>query len=70
MAVRPSSRSRRAVIVGGSMSDLLTAPFLRRIGRQVLERAPVELVGRGAGTTTRPESLAALEQCGVLEYGG
>ena len=49
MAVRSSRHRRRAVIVGGSMSGLFTAAFLRRIGWQVdvFERSGVELVGRG-----------------------
>ena len=61
------SRSRRAVIVGGSMSGLFTAAFLRRIGWHVdvFERSPVELVGRGAGITTHPELLEALESSGA-----
>jgi 2-polyprenyl-6-methoxyphenol hydroxylase-like FAD-dependent oxidoreductase len=61
------SRSRRAVIVGGSMSGLFTAAFLRRIGWDVdvFERSPVELVGRGAGITTHPELLQALESSGA-----
>ena len=61
------SRRRRAVIVGGSMSGLFTAAFLRRIGWDVdvFERSPVELVGRGAGITTHPELLEALESSGA-----
>jgi 2-polyprenyl-6-methoxyphenol hydroxylase-like FAD-dependent oxidoreductase len=60
-------RGRRAIIVGGSMSGLFTAAFLRQIGWDVdvFERSPVELVGRGAGITTHPELLAALEQSGA-----
>ena len=51
-------RRRRAVIIGGSMSGLFTAAFLRRIGwdADVFERSPVELVGRGA-----PQGKALLE---------
>jgi 2-polyprenyl-6-methoxyphenol hydroxylase-like FAD-dependent oxidoreductase len=43
------SRNRRAIIVGGSMSGLFTAVFLRRVGWDVdvYERSPIELVGRG-----------------------
>jgi 2-polyprenyl-6-methoxyphenol hydroxylase-like FAD-dependent oxidoreductase len=61
------STRRRAVIVGGSMSGLFSAAFLRRIGWEVdvYERSPVELVGRGAGITTHPELLEALEQSGA-----
>src|SRR3954471_23286281 len=61
------SRKRRAVIVGGSMSGLFTAAFLRQIGWEcdVYERSGVELVGRGAGITTHPELLDALEASGA-----
>ncbi len=61
------SRSRRAVIIGGSMSGLFAAAFLRRIGWQteVFERSSIELVGRGAGITTHPELLDALERSGA-----
>ena len=43
-------RKRRAVIIGGSMSGLLSAAFLHRSGWDVdvYERSTVELVGRGA----------------------
>jgi 2-polyprenyl-6-methoxyphenol hydroxylase-like FAD-dependent oxidoreductase len=60
-------RGRRAVIIGGSMSGLFTAAFLRKIGWDVdvFERSPVELVGRGAGITTHPELLEALERSGA-----
>ena len=49
------------------MSGLFTAAFLRQIGWQadVFERSAVELVGRGAGITTHPELLAALEASGA-----
>jgi 2-polyprenyl-6-methoxyphenol hydroxylase-like FAD-dependent oxidoreductase len=58
---------RRAVVIGGSMSGLFTAAFLRQVGWQaeVYERSSVELVGRGAGITTHPELLAALEASGA-----
>jgi 2-polyprenyl-6-methoxyphenol hydroxylase-like FAD-dependent oxidoreductase len=41
---------RRAVIIGGSMSGLFSAAFLRQIGWEVdlYERSRVELVGRKA----------------------
>ncbi len=60
-------RKRRAVIIGGSMSGLFAAAFLRQIGWEcdVYERSPVELVGRGAGITTLPELLDALEKSGA-----
>jgi 2-polyprenyl-6-methoxyphenol hydroxylase-like FAD-dependent oxidoreductase len=60
-------RKRRAIIIGGSMSGLFSAAFLRRLGWDVdvYERSGVELVGRGAGITTHPELLEALEKCGA-----
>src|SRR4029077_1008460 len=53
--------------IGGSMSGLFAAAFLRKVGWEVdvYERSPVELVGRGAGITTHPELLAALEASGA-----
>ena len=62
-----NARKRRAIIVGGSMSGLFTAAFLRQIGwdADVYERSSVELVGRGAGITTHPELLDALEASGA-----
>jgi 2-polyprenyl-6-methoxyphenol hydroxylase-like FAD-dependent oxidoreductase len=59
--------SRRAIVIGGSMSGLFTAAFLRRIGWEVdvYERSTVELVGRGAGITSHPELLEALEKSGA-----
>src|SRR3984957_19801073 len=49
------------------MSGLFAAAFLRKIGWQVdvYERSPVELVGRGAGITTHPELIEALELSGA-----
>jgi len=49
------------------MSGLFSAAFLRRLGWEVdvYERSGVELVGRGAGITTHPELLEALEKCGA-----
>jgi 2-polyprenyl-6-methoxyphenol hydroxylase-like FAD-dependent oxidoreductase len=63
----PSCKKRRAIIVGGSMSGLFSAAFLRQIGWDVdvYERSNVELVGRGAGITTHPELLEALEAAGT-----
>src|SRR3954447_10508035 len=59
--------NRRAVIIGGSMSGLFSAAFLRQIGWDVdvYERSPVELEGRGAGITTHPELMEALEASGA-----
>jgi 2-polyprenyl-6-methoxyphenol hydroxylase-like FAD-dependent oxidoreductase len=60
-------KKRRAIIIGGSMSGLFSAAFVRRIGWDVdvYERSPVELVGRGAGITTHPELLEALQRSGA-----
>lgn len=60
-------KSKRAVIIGGSMSGLFSAAFLRQIGWEVdvYERSPVELEGRGAGITTHPELMEALEASGA-----
>jgi 2-polyprenyl-6-methoxyphenol hydroxylase-like FAD-dependent oxidoreductase len=62
-----TSVPRRAIIIGGSMSGLFTAAFLRRIGWDVdvYERSRVELVGRGAGITGHPELFDALIACGA-----
>jgi 2-polyprenyl-6-methoxyphenol hydroxylase-like FAD-dependent oxidoreductase len=67
MPASGSSRERRAIIIGGSMSGLFAAAFLRQIGWDVdvYERSAVELVGRGAGITTHPELLHALEGSGA-----
>jgi 2-polyprenyl-6-methoxyphenol hydroxylase-like FAD-dependent oxidoreductase len=61
------TRNPRAIIIGGSMSGLFTAAFLRQIGwdTDVYERSTVELKGRGAGITTHPELLEALQKCGA-----
>jgi 2-polyprenyl-6-methoxyphenol hydroxylase-like FAD-dependent oxidoreductase len=63
----PPRHNRRAVIIGGSMSGLFSAAFLRQIGWDVdvYERSRVELVGRGAGITGHPELLDALEASGA-----
>jgi len=65
--VSARSRGRRAVVIGGSMSGLFAAAFLRKVGWEVdvYERSPIELVGRGAGITTHPELMEALELSGA-----
>jgi 2-polyprenyl-6-methoxyphenol hydroxylase-like FAD-dependent oxidoreductase len=65
-----SSRQRRAIVIGGSMSGLFAAAFLRQIGwdADVYERSAVELVGRGAGITTHPELLQALKSAGAPSH--
>src|SRR5262245_46465544 len=49
------------------MAGLFTAAFLRQIGgdADIYERSGVELVGRGAGITTHPELLQALQRSGA-----
>src|SRR5512142_2692378 len=63
----PRRAKRRAIIIGGSMSGLFSAAFLRQIGWEVdvYERSKVELVGRGAGITGHPELFDALEASGA-----
>jgi 2-polyprenyl-6-methoxyphenol hydroxylase-like FAD-dependent oxidoreductase len=58
---------RRAIIIGGSMSGLFSAAFLRQIGWDVdvYERSRVELVGRGVGITGHAELFNALEASGA-----
>jgi 2-polyprenyl-6-methoxyphenol hydroxylase-like FAD-dependent oxidoreductase len=55
-------KSKRAAVIGGSMSGLFSAAFLRQIGWDVdvYERSGVELVGRGAGITGHPELFDGL----------
>jgi 2-polyprenyl-6-methoxyphenol hydroxylase-like FAD-dependent oxidoreductase len=67
LTASPRRANRRAVIIGGSMSGLFSAAFLRQIGWavDVYERSGVELVGRGAGITGHPELLDALEESGA-----
>src|SRR5215475_2209616 len=64
------SHKRRAIIIGGSMSGLFAAAFLRRIGwdADVYERSRVELIGRGAGITAHPELLQALQSSGATTH--
>lgn len=58
---------RRAVVIGGSMSGLFAALYLRRQGWQVdvFERSPVALTERGAGIMTHPEMHRALADLGL-----
>jgi 2-polyprenyl-6-methoxyphenol hydroxylase-like FAD-dependent oxidoreductase len=57
----------RALIVGGSMSGLFAALYLRQRGWQVdiFERSPMPLTGRGAGIMTHPEMRRALAELGI-----
>jgi 2-polyprenyl-6-methoxyphenol hydroxylase-like FAD-dependent oxidoreductase len=70
MSASASSRQRRAIVIGGSMSGLFAAAFLRQIGwdADVYERSAVDLVGRGAGITTHPELLQALQRAGATTH--
>src|SRR5262249_37868058 len=63
----PGGVKRRAIIIGGSMSGLFSAAFLRQKGWNVdvYERSTVELVGRGAGITGHPELMETLEASGA-----
>lgn len=58
---------RRAIIIGGSMSGLLSALLLQRRGWRVdiYERVEGELSGRGAGIVAQPELIARLENLGL-----
>jgi 2-polyprenyl-6-methoxyphenol hydroxylase-like FAD-dependent oxidoreductase len=61
------ARKRRALVIGGSMSGLLTAIMLLRRGWDVdvFERAEEELAGRGAGIVAQPELIARLKAVGI-----
>jgi 2-polyprenyl-6-methoxyphenol hydroxylase-like FAD-dependent oxidoreductase len=65
--VMPNSKRPRAVIIGGSMSGLFSAALLARQGWDVdvFERSKVELAGRGAGISTHPELMRALQLSGA-----
>src|SRR5215472_11498221 len=60
-------RKRRALVIGGSMSGLLTAIMLLRRGWEVdvFERAEDELAGRGAGIVAQSELIARLVALGI-----
>jgi 2-polyprenyl-6-methoxyphenol hydroxylase-like FAD-dependent oxidoreductase len=60
-------RTRRALIIGGSMSGLFAALYLRQRGWDVdiFERSPAPLTGRGAGIMTHPEMRRALGEFGI-----
>jgi 2-polyprenyl-6-methoxyphenol hydroxylase-like FAD-dependent oxidoreductase len=62
-----SSSSRRAIVIGGSMSGLFAASLLRKAGwkTDVYERSDVELRGRGAGIVTHPDLIQSLERSGA-----
>ncbi|MGS4986001.1 FAD binding domain-containing protein [Pseudosulfitobacter sp. RP-4] len=60
-------RKRKALVVGGSMSGLLTALLLRQSGWEVdiFERVDVELAGRGAGIVTHDSLFEVIRACGL-----
>ena len=62
-----SQRSRKAVIIGGSMGGLFAGLHLLKAGWDVAlyERVPVPLSGRGAGIVTHDALLAAMRAVGV-----
>jgi 2-polyprenyl-6-methoxyphenol hydroxylase-like FAD-dependent oxidoreductase len=61
------SHSKRAIVIGGSMSGLLAGLLLRRAGWDVhiYERVEGELAGRGAGIVAQPELIETLRRIGV-----
>ncbi len=62
-----NSRNRRAIVIGGSMSGLLSALLLRRAGWDVdiYERVEGELSGRGAGIVAQQQLIARLRALGL-----
>jgi len=61
------SKKRRAVVIGGSMSGLLSGLLLRRAGWDVdiYERVDSELSGRGAGIVAQAELIERLRGLGL-----
>jgi 2-polyprenyl-6-methoxyphenol hydroxylase-like FAD-dependent oxidoreductase len=61
------ARAGRAIIVGGSMSGLLSGLSLRRAGWAVdiYERVETELSGRGAGIVAQQELIERLRRLGL-----
>lgn len=61
------SGTRRAVVIGGSMSGLLSALLLRGAGWDVdiYERVETELSGRGAGIVAQQELIERLRALGL-----
>ena len=61
------AQTKRALVIGGSMSGLLAALALTRCGWEVAihERVAEPLAGRGAGIVAQPELKAALRALGL-----
>ena len=61
------SQTRTAIVIGGSMSGLLSALLLRRAGWAVdiYERVESELSGRGAGIVAQQELIGRLRGLGL-----
>src|SRR6185503_11770255 len=61
------AKTKRALVIGGSMSGLLAALALARRGWDVAvhERVAEPLAGRGAGIVAQPELKAALRVLGL-----
>jgi 2-polyprenyl-6-methoxyphenol hydroxylase-like FAD-dependent oxidoreductase len=61
------SSKRRAIVIGGSMSGLLSGLLLRRAGWSVniYERVESELSGRGAGIVAQGELIERLRSLGL-----
>ena len=61
------SSKRRAIVIGGSMSGLLSGLLLRRAGWDVdiYERVESELSGRGAGIVAQAELIERLRRLGL-----
>jgi 2-polyprenyl-6-methoxyphenol hydroxylase-like FAD-dependent oxidoreductase len=61
------SKKRRAIVIGGSMSGLLSALLLLRAGWSVdiFERVESELSGRGAGIVAQAELIERLRRLGL-----
>jgi 2-polyprenyl-6-methoxyphenol hydroxylase-like FAD-dependent oxidoreductase len=67
----PQAKARRAIVVGGSMSGLLSGLLLRRSGWtvEIFERVESPLSGRGAGIVAQAELIARLRALGLATEG-
>ena len=61
------AQTKRALVIGGSMSGLLAALALTRRGWEVAihERVAEPLAGRGAGIVAQPDLIATLSRLGI-----